>query len=217
MSETEVMDLDYLKQRVQALMELGEKKKPGSTKEFMEKNPNCFNEDFYKALHTVLMHEPIKPDFDPDAKTIGGEAILRPRSKREMNELVDIYGDNALIMPYDINEPMLMIIGINEGEADIVHIVRADCEIHMNSKTRKVKLYLRKECPNEDIIKAFCEFTHSESRYIDTKDVWKRYIIDSKTDLFQPIIDFMKLHLTVEQQKKLLADLMFSMQKLNEE
>ena len=209
--------MDHLKQFVQSTMELCEKKKPGSTKEFMEKNPKYFNEDFYKALHTILMHKPISNDFDPNAKTIGGQAILHPRSKREMNELVDIYGDNALIMPYDINEPMLIVNGIKEGEADIVHIVRADCEIHMNSKTRKVKLYLRKECPNEDIIKAFCEFTNSTARYIDTKDVWKRYIIDSKTDLFQPIINFMKLHLTAEQQNKLLMDLMFSMQKLNEE
>ena len=214
---SESMDLYYLKQRVQAMMELGEKEKPGSTKEFMEKNPNYFNEDFYKALHTFLIHKPISNDFNPNAKTKGGKAILRPRSKHEMNELVDIYGDDALVMPYDINEPMLTVKGIKEDEADIVHIVRADCEIHLNSKTRKAKLYLRKECPNEDIVKAFCEFTNSTSRYIDTKDVWKRYIINSKTDLFQPIINFMKLHLTAEQQKKLLTDLMFSMQKLNEE
>lgn len=208
--------MDYLKESVQAMMELCEKKKPGSTKEFMEKNPNYFNEDFYKALHSFYMSTDTS-DFDPNAKTIEGKAILHPRSKREMNELVDIYGDKALVMPYDINEPMLMVNGIKEDEVDIVHIVRADCEIHMNSKTRNVKLYLRKECPNEDIVKAFCEFTNSTSRYIDTKDVWKRYIINSKTDLFQPIINFMQLHLTAEQRKKLLTDLMFSMQKLNEE
>ena len=135
MSETQ--SIDYLKQFVQYTMELCEKKKPGSTKEFMDKNPNCFNEDFYKALHTVLMHQQIPNDFDPSAKTIGGKAILRPRSKREMNELVDIYRDNALIMPYGINEPMINVTGIREGEADIVHIVRADCESHMNSKLEK--------------------------------------------------------------------------------
>lgn len=208
--------MDDLKQMVQAMNELCEKKKPGSMKEFMEKNPNYFNEDFYKTLHSFFMSIDTS-DFNPDAKTIGGEAILHPRSKREMNELVDIYGDNALITPYNINEPMVEIIGIKEGEADIVHIVRADCEIHLNSKTRKVKLYLRKECPNEDIVKAFCEFTNSTSRYIDTKDVWKRYIINAKTDLLQPIIDFMKLHLTAELQNKLLMDLMCLMRKLNEE
>lgn len=208
--------IERTKQMVQRMMELGEMIQPGSMKEFNDRNPNFFTDEFYQVLHESLMQMPIEPDFDPDAKSIDDKPVFRPRSKSEMQQLVDIYGDEAVITPY-IDDALIALTQLDEDSGEVVFIIRVDFEIHINTKSRAVQAYLRKECPNENILKKYCSTTKSTYKYIDTVDVWKIYEIESDHDLLNPTIAFSKLYFTPEQQKELQDELSTWLKENNEQ
>ena len=115
-----------------------------------------------------------------------------------------------------VDDPLITLEQLDEDSSEIVFVIRVDFEIHINTKSRAVQAYLRKECPNENILKKYCQTTKSTYKYIDTVDVWKRYEIESDHDLLNPTIAFSKLHFTPEQQKELQDDILILLKENNE-